>query len=128
LNRTRPRLLIVEDHEILAQCASRLFEDLGIDSVIATTVAKAKAFLDIPIDGILLDYRLPDGTACDVICAARAAGVRAPIVIWTALGPPDLDEVIGLRPEKILRKPTSMPEIEALAAEIKASFRPGGRP
>jgi two-component system, OmpR family, response regulator QseB len=127
LNRLRPRLLIVEDHEILAQCVSRLFEDFGIDSVTATTVAGANRQLDIPIDAVLLDVLLPDGTACDVIRAARAAGVKAQILIWTALGRADLDDVIDLTPDEILYKPTSIAEIEALADRIKVSFRRRGK-
>ena len=68
-----PRLLIVEDEEVLARNLAKAFGGRGIDVKHASTVAAAiKAAAEEPPDVVLLDLRLPDGSGLDVLDALTA--------------------------------------------------------
>ena len=80
-----PRLLIVEDEEVLARNLAKAFGGRGIDVKHASTVATAiKAAADEPPDVVLLDLRLPDGSGLDVLDAL--AGGDASVIMMTAYG------------------------------------------
>jgi two-component system OmpR family response regulator len=65
-------ILIVEDSTLVTDAYRVLFEEAGYEVSSARTVAEAVALgTTKPIDLLLLDLRLPDGSGIDVLDALR---------------------------------------------------------
>jgi two-component system, NtrC family, nitrogen regulation response regulator GlnG len=88
----RTRILIVEDHEEIAEILGELVESLGHRIALAPTIADAVAAVhgDAP-DAILLDVVLPDARETQGLDALRAVAPSIPIVMVTA----NVDEDLG---------------------------------
>lgn len=68
----RPRILIVEDSQLVTEAFSILFTEAGYDVDVAETVAEAiKRGLSKPVDVMLLDLSLPDGGGLEILDALR---------------------------------------------------------
>lgn len=81
------RVLLVDDHLLLADALLRALSrkpDITIVGI-AGSVAEARDAMTNPVDVVLLDYLLPDGTGADVARIVRAARPAARIVMLTAL-------------------------------------------
>jgi len=81
------RVLLVEDHRLLADSlAALLAREADIEVVgTANTVAEAKAMAKDRLDVVLMDYHLPDGTGADATRAIKARCPAARVVMVTAL-------------------------------------------
>jgi len=115
------RILLVEDDPIIGKAVSRGLEDAGHT---CTWTKNGKAGLDEGLsqrhDAIVLDLMLPEVTGLEVLRQLRAAGVRAPVVVLTALGSVD-DRVSGLREgaDDYLVKPFAFPELLARLEAVR---------
>ncbi len=126
------RILLVEDDPIIGKAVSRGLEDAGHT---CTWTKNGKAGLDEGLsqrhDAIVLDLMLPEVTGLEVLRQLRAAGVRAPVVVLTALGSVD-DRVSGLREgaDDYLVKPFAFPELLARleAVRRRSADRPAPTP
>ncbi len=80
------RVLLVDDHRALAEALSRLLaSEPGISMVgTAYSAAEARARLREPVDVVLMDYALPDGTGAEVTRSAKARWPKAPVIMLTA--------------------------------------------
>ncbi len=83
----RIRVLLVEDHRLLADALSALVaREPDIEVVgVAGTVADAKLMARERLDVVLMDYRLPDGTGAEATRAIKARWPAARVVMVTAL-------------------------------------------
>jgi len=122
-----PRVLIVEDDEVIAEGMARHLEAGGFDAV---AVAKGELGLarlryEKP-DVCVLDLMLPGQDGWNVIETARSEGIGTPIVVVSARGT-ELDRVHALEigADDYLVKPFSMKE---LVARVRAAARRGVRP
>lgn len=80
-------VLVVEDDPDTAELERRVLARVGIKAHLAGTVSEAKALLGThSFQAILLDYRLPDGDAWDVVELARSLTPPVPVVLVTAMG------------------------------------------
>lgn len=71
----RARILIVEDSELVTEAFSILFSEAGYEVETAATVAEAiKRGTAEPVDLMLLDISLPDGSGLEVLNALRKDG------------------------------------------------------
>jgi DNA-binding response OmpR family regulator len=120
-------MLIVEDEPSLARVTCNLFTVYGIQCLIASTVAEAKERLDIPLDLILLDVRLPDGSGLEVLREVRSARLKVPVVIWTGLHLEELADVLALKPDNVLHKPAESGALKAIADRMHADFKARSR-
>ena len=83
----RIRVLLVEDHQLLADALSALLsrepdiEVIGIAGTVADTKTLARDRLDV----VLMDYHLPDGTGAEATRAIKARWPAARVVMVTAL-------------------------------------------
>lgn len=84
-------MLLVEDDEIDALALRRVLTDLGFDGtlrIVGTLVdaAKALAAPSRPVDLVLLDINLPDGSGCEFLEQRRAAATvpQPPMVMLTS--------------------------------------------
>lgn len=68
----RARILIVEDSQLVTEAFSILFTDAGYEVDVAGTVADAiERGLSEPVDLMLLDLSLPDGSGLEILDALR---------------------------------------------------------
>lgn len=81
------RIVIIDDHEVVALGLKALLSDEDDFSVVgtATTVQQAQEVLaEVSPDVALVDYRLPDGSGIDVIAALRSVENPPGVVMVTA--------------------------------------------
>jgi len=80
------KLLIIDDEESLCQVLEHAFGKMGHMVDTATTGQAAKEKIDSqPYDIILADIRLPDVTGLELLEHARAAKIRTPFILITAV-------------------------------------------
>ena len=83
----RIRVLLVEDHQLLADALSALLArepDMEVVGI-AGTVADAKLLARERLDVVLMDYHLPDGTGAEATRAIKARWPGARVVMVTAI-------------------------------------------
>jgi two-component system, OmpR family, response regulator len=116
------KLLIVEDDDSVASLIIAVLNGDGVSLTRARTCAEAKLFLHAtPVDAIVLDVMLPDGTGYDLLASLRADGVSLPVLMLTSLDQ-TADVVRGLDAgaDDYLTKPF---ETAVLAARVRALLR-----
>jgi two-component system, OmpR family, response regulator len=118
------RILLVEDHAKLAGLLRRGLLEEGITADVAENGADGlwRATED-PYDVVVLDVMLPDLDGVEVCRRIRAAGVRTPVLMLTAVGGVP-DRVAGLEAgaDDYLVKPFAFDE---LLARLRALARRG---
>ncbi len=126
-----PKILIVEDDELLLDAVSGQLDQLGYSVCAAGSVAAARAVLaDQPVDGIVLDLGLPDGDGLALLPWARQRLPGLPVLVLTAREGVD-DRVRGLNAgaDDYMTKPFSMAELQArLQAMIRRARLPAFGP
>jgi DNA-binding NarL/FixJ family response regulator len=83
--------LLVDDHQLVTDMLSRLLRrEPDIEVVgIASTVQEARDLARDPLDVVLMDYRLPDGTGADATRAIKTRWPATRVVMLTALDDDD---------------------------------------
>jgi two-component system response regulator AtoC len=82
-----PTLLIVDDEAVLARNLVKLFTRLGFEAHHAAAISEAERIIaSTPVDVVLLDLRLPDGSGLDLLGALLAADADLPVIMMTAYG------------------------------------------
>jgi DNA-binding NtrC family response regulator len=112
----RNKILLVDDEAAPRFAVRRFLKSRGFDIEEAGDCAEAKAkFRAFAPDVVVLDFRLPDGTALDLIPAFRAS--VAAIVVLTAYASIDTAvEAVKLGADQFLTKPV---ELETLVTLIE---------
>ena len=109
------KLLLVEDNPTMQATLSRSFERRGMQVVVCGDGARAvdRWSASLP-DVVVLDLSLPGLDGLEVLARARAAGLRAPVLILTARGAVG-DRILGLNTgaDDYLPKPFDLDELEA---------------
>jgi DNA-binding response OmpR family regulator len=122
-----PRVLIVEDDEVIAEGMARHLEAGGFDAVAVAKGEQGLARLryEKP-DVCVLDLMLPGQDGWSVIETARAEGIGTPIVVVSARGTEhDRVHALEIGADDYLVKPFSMKE---LVARVRVAARRGVRP
>src|SRR5438876_3546123 len=122
-----PRVLIVEDDEVIAEGMARHLEAGGFDAVAVAKGEQGLARLryEQP-DVLVLDLMLPGQDGWSVIETARAEGIGTPIIVVSARGTEhDRVHALEIGADDYLVKPFSMKE---LVARVRAAARRGVRP
>jgi DNA-binding NarL/FixJ family response regulator len=81
------RVLLVDDQALLTDSLARLLAaEPDIDVVgVAATVAEARTLSRDPMDVVLMDYRLPDGTGAEATRSIKTRWPDARVVMLTAV-------------------------------------------
>ncbi|MNU27017.1 Transcriptional regulatory protein TcrA [compost metagenome] len=119
------RILYIEDNELLAKSTTRSLTRAGFTVDAFGDAEDAWAAWKLAVhEAVILDLMLGDEHGLDLLGRARGAGLRAPVIVLTALG--EIDERIrGLNQgaDDYMVKPFSVDE---LIARIRAvGRRPG---
>ncbi len=115
------KVLLVEDHNTLAESLSRLLIGEGYHVTVAATLAEARARLADRPSLIILDWMLPDGQGIDLLRELRANDPMTPVLLLTARTD-IVDKVLGLEmgANDYLTKPF---EPRELAARMRVQLR-----
>lgn len=104
---TAIRAIIIDDHPVILDGLSRLFELDGRIDVIgrAGTLAEAKTLLrHLTPDVILLDLHLPDSSGHEVVRVVRAAAPSSRIIVLTATQDVSLDQALKSGADALVEK------------------------
>ncbi|MCL4699376.1 MAG: response regulator transcription factor [Burkholderiaceae bacterium] len=119
------KLLLIEDNAAMQTTLVRSFGRRGMQVVACTDGARAldRGRASVP-DVVLLDLSLPGQDGLEVLSAARAEGLRTPVIILTARGTVG-DRILGLNTgaDDYLAKPFDLDELEA---RVRALARRSG--
>jgi DNA-binding NtrC family response regulator len=129
------RVLVVEDEALIRWSIAETLADRGHSVVEAASAAGAvQAIRDAaqPIDVVLLDLRLPDSDALNLLADIRRLRPKSAVVMMTAFGTPDVAQhALELGAYRVVDKPFDMHALEQLLREAQrahASAPPAARP
>src|SRR5947209_6088181 len=86
-------MLLIDDDDIDRRAVRRALGSAGMNARVREAVGATEglaAMQEGPLDCVLLDYRLPDSDGLNVLRRARAAGVKAPVIMLTGQGDEEL--------------------------------------
>lgn len=114
------KLLLIEDNAAMRTTLVRSLERRGAQVVVCGDGARAldRWRASLP-DVVLLDLSLPGADGLQVLAAARAEGLRTPVLILTARGTVG-DRILGLNTgaDDYLAKPFDLDELDARIAAL----------
>jgi DNA-binding response OmpR family regulator len=116
-----PRVLIVEDEEMVCFSMAKLFQLWGWHSRRAGSVADAlRGLADDAPHLVTLDLVLPDGDGIEVLRAIRTRAVEAQpkVFVTTGKDPSALHELMDLNPDQVLRKPLVLGALQEFADAV----------
>lgn len=116
------RVLLVEDHERLAQLISKGLNAAGIAVDVLDRIDNAKTALQrVSYQALILDRGLPDGDGLKLLASLRNAGMGVPCLVLTARDAlHDRVEGLDAGADDYLPKPFAMDE---LVARVRALLR-----
>lgn len=85
------RLLIIEDHPVLAAGLEFLFSqepDISVIGIVGTVHEAAALPPETKIDVLIADFRLPDGNGAEAAAAIRRSRPRLPVLFLSAVDSP----------------------------------------
>ena len=120
----KQRILIVEDHVMLAGQQIKWFEKRGYEAVMAIDEPEARRLLrNGHFDLVLSDVRLPSGDGISLLEWMRKENPDIPFIVMTGYASvPDAVKAIKLGAVDYLSKPVQMDDLQRLVKEL---FRPG---
>jgi two-component system response regulator TctD len=106
---TRNRVLVADDDREMLELVSRVIDRLGFEVVTACSGADLleKVAEQGPFDLIVTDVAMPWMSGLQVMHSARAAGMRCPVIVITAL-----------------RNHRTADQVETLGAEVRRLNKP----
>jgi signal transduction histidine kinase/DNA-binding response OmpR family regulator len=117
-----PRILVVEDEDLIQMLLSSQLEDLGFEVEIAGSAAAAKnklVLLQGQVDAAIVDLGLPDATGDSLVRELRALYPALPIVISSGYDNATLrDRFPNERSVALLSKPFTAEQLEAAIRDL----------
>jgi CheY-like chemotaxis protein len=106
------RVLVVEDHEDVAEVTVTYLELLGYRPTLARNVADAlRLATREPYDVVLTDFSLPDGTGMEFLCQLKPSVPRLPVLLLTAYNKEFLDPLAMAGFAGYLQKPIDLDDL-----------------
>ena len=114
------RILVVEDHQATRQVLTRLLTRWGFDVAPADTLKSGLSHLDSePIDVILSDIALPDGTGYALVSEARRRGKQLLAIALSGYNYPSDVQVAKITGfDHHLSKPCDCQQLRSLLEKI----------
>ncbi len=119
------RILIVDDEDSIRFGIHDFLESRGYRVFEADSCQQAKEkFQAISPDAAVIDYRLPDGTAIDLLRAFKQIDPSVPLIVLTAYGTIELAvEAVKEGAEQFLTKPIELPTLLAILNRLFTNRR-----
>lgn len=120
----RPRVLLVDDHDIGRKSLARLLEAMGFDvtAVIDGTSAFEKLEKEIGFDYLLTDVRLPDLDGREIVQVARRLVPKPRIALITGWDV-EPDESVRLGIDWVFLKPLDVQDMVAKLQQAPPPWR-----
>ncbi|MBF9171692.1 MULTISPECIES: sigma-54-dependent transcriptional regulator [Xanthomonas] len=121
----RTRILIVDDEDSIRFGMRDFLESRGYGVVDADSCQRARElFQASPPDVAVIDYRLHDGSAIDLLRDFRQIDADVPMIVLTAYGSIDLAvQAVKEGAEQFLTKPIEMPALHVILKRLLATRR-----
>lgn len=120
------KILVVDDNELLCQVARDILEMDGYRVVAVCDAVKAlEAFQSEAFDAVVTDLRMPGMSGLELAALIRAKSPGFPIIMMTAYGPVEADEITtclakdNLFPDLLEAIRLCVSEIEDAAVELR---------
>lgn len=122
MERTKARILHVDDHQDTRLMMAALLQDCGYGVLTAGSVAEGLELAkEISFDLYILDVRLPDGTGVELCQKLRSMHPAAPILYYSAYGDEaDHESALAACGDAYLKKPVCIADIENSIAQLLA--------
>jgi two-component system response regulator AtoC len=122
MQRTKARILHVDDHQDTRLMMAALLQDCGYGILTAGSVAEGLELAkEIRFDLYILDIRLPDGTGVELCQKLRELDADVPILYYSAYGDEaDHQNALGVCGNAYLKKPVNIAEIQDSIARLLA--------
>ncbi|MGQ0572723.1 MAG: response regulator transcription factor [Pseudonocardia sp.] len=123
----QPLVLLVDDEPDIVAMTAAFLRRAGYRVAVAGDARSGERILrEQPVELVVLDLGLPDGSGLDVLRRMRGRGGWPPVIIMSGQGA-DTERVVGLElgADDYVVKPVSLAE---LAARIRAVLRRAGPP
>lgn len=123
MERTKARILHVDDHQDTRLMMAALLQDCGYGVLTAGSVAEGLDLAqEIDFDLYILDVRLPDGTGVDLCKKLRALNAKIPILYYSAYGDEaDHQNALKTCGDAYLKKPVCIADIQDSIAKLLGS-------
>jgi two-component system response regulator PilR (NtrC family) len=114
------RILLVEDEESTRLFLAQSLSEEGYELLEATSCAEAaQALRSQPVDLVILDLKLPDGSGLELLPEVIARDPGLPVVILTGEGGiPEAVQAMKLRACDFFRKPPSLSALKETVAQL----------
>lgn len=113
-------VLVVDDEPLIRWSIAETLKEYGHTVLQADTGAAALRALQmssLPLDAVVLDYRLPDTHDLSLLAWIRRIAPRTPVILITAFGTSELVAgALELGAYDVMEKPFDMNELEAVIA------------
>ena len=118
-------VLIVDDEPLIRWSLAETLTDHGYGVLQAADgqgAVEALKDTPLPVDVIMLDYRLPDSNNLQLLATIRALSPRSCVVLMTAFGTPEVAaEALRLGAFCVVNKPLEMQEVADLVSRAHGS-------
>jgi CheY-like chemotaxis protein len=123
IERTKARILHVDDHQDTRLMMAALLQDCGYGVLTAGSVAEGwELAKEITFDLYILDVRLPDGTGVELCQKLRHLNPAVPILYYSAYGDEaDHQNALQTCGDAYLKKPVCIADIQDTIAKLLAS-------
>lgn len=120
MERTKARILHVDDHQDTRLMMAALLQDCGYGVLTAGSVAEGLELArEINFDLYILDVRLPDGTGVELCQKLRALNSKIPILYYSAYGDEaDHQSALDTCGDAYLKKPVCIADIQETIARL----------
>lgn len=122
MERTKARILHVDDHQDTRLMMAALLQDSGYGVLTAGSVAEGLELAkEILFDLYILDVRLPDGTGVELCQKLRELHPTTPILYYSAYGDEaDHQSALDACGDAYLKKPVCIADIQDCIARLLA--------
>jgi DNA-binding NtrC family response regulator len=118
------RVLVVDDEFLIRWSIAETLESAGCSVLQAETGRDALRILtdaSLPIDAVVLDYRLPDSNDLTLLSHIRELAPQRPVILMSAYGSTDMVQgARALGAYEVLNKPFDLQHLHALIREACA--------
>ena len=120
MERTKARILHVDDHQDTRLMMAALLQDCGYGVLTAGSVAEGLELArEINFDLYILDVRLPDGTGVELCQKLRELNSTIPILYYSAYGDQaDHESALKTCGDAYLKKPVCIADIQETIAKL----------
>jgi OmpR-family two-component system manganese-sensing response regulator len=120
MERTKARILHVDDHQDTRLMMAALLQDCGYGVLTAGSVTEGLELAkEIAFDLYILDVRLPDGTGVELCQKLRALNPKIPVLYYSAYGDEaDHQNALNACGDAYLKKPVCIADIQESIAKL----------